>query len=165
MMNLMSSEIRIVIDDLTSAQVQALIGMHLEAMHQASPADSVHAYGLEQLRAPGVTVWSAWDGVDLLGIGALHHEMGSDQGEIKSMRTADQHLRRGVARALLRRILVHAKSTGLTRVSLETGTGAAFEASHRLYLGEGFEPCGPFGSYVDDPHSRFFTLDLRASGR
>lgn len=151
---------RIVVDDLGSPDVQELLRLHLDGMHDASPPESVHALGLDRLRAPDVTLWSAWDGPDLLGVGALQVEPGAREGEVKSMRTDPRHLGRGVGRALLRTIIDEARARGLERLSLETGTDASFAAAHALYLSEGFEPCGPFGGYAEDPHSRFFTLGL-----
>ena len=154
---------RIVVDDLESPKVHALLRLHLDGMHDASPPESVHALGVDLLRADEVTVWTAWDGDDLLGMGALRVEPGADEGEVKSMRTDPRHLGRGVGRTLLRTIVADARRRGLVRLSLETGTDASFAAAHRLYLSEGFEPCGPFGSYVDDPYSRFFTRTLTAT--
>lgn len=155
---------RIVVDDLESSAVQDLLRLHLDSMQDSSPPESVHALGLERLRSADVTVWSAWEGDDLLGIGALQADPGADEGEVKSMRTDPRHVGQGVGRTLLRTIIDAAREQGLARLSLETGSGAAFAAAHALYLSEGFEPCGPFGTYVDDPFSRFFTLDLGATG-
>jgi len=156
---------RIVIDDLTSPAVQALVSLHLAGMHESSPPESVHALGLERLRDSRITVWSAWDGDDLLAIGALQVEPGSTEGEVKSMRTAPQHLRRGAGRAILHRIIDHATARGLTRLNLETGTTDSFVPAHHLYLREGFVPCGPFGSYTDDPFSSYYTLTLPEAPR
>jgi putative acetyltransferase len=36
----------------------------------------------------------------------------------------------------------------------------AFEPAHRLYERFGFEPCGPFGDYVEDPYSRYMTRTI-----
>ena len=35
-----------------------------------------------------------------------------------------------------------------------------FAPARRLYTRHGFTECGPFGGYVLDPHSRFFTRVL-----
>jgi putative acetyltransferase len=156
--------VRIVIDDLESPAVQDLLRLHLDSMQDSSPPESVHALGLGRLRSADVTVWSAWDGDDLLGIGALQAAAGAVEGEVKSMRTDPRHTGQGVGRALLRTIIDASRERELARLSLETGSGPAFAAAHALYLSEGFEPCGPFGTYVDDPFSRFFTLDLVPTG-
>ena len=146
--------------DLSAPAVQGLLRLHLDGMHDASPPESVHALGLDHLRAPDVTVWSAWDGTTLLGIGALRVEAGSPSGEVKSMRTDPAHVGKGVGRAILRTIIESANARGLTHLYLETGTGEPFAAAHALYLSEDFEPCGPFGAYTDDPFSRYFVREL-----
>ena len=149
--------VRIAVDDLSGPEVAALLRLHLRAMHDASPAESVHALGLEALRSPDVTVWAAWDGDVLMGIGALRVEPAAAEGEIKSMRTDPRFLGRGVGRAILRTIISEARRRGLERLCLETGTDESFAPAHALYLSEGFVPCGPFGTYAEDPYSRFFT--------
>ncbi|MCR2791770.1 GNAT family N-acetyltransferase [Microbacterium sp. zg.Y625] len=146
-------------DDLTGEATCALIAAHLDAMHAQTPTESVHALGVEQLRQRHITVWSAWEGDDLAGVGALQRR-DATHGEIKSMRVASTHLRRGVARALLRHIVAEARVMGLLRLQLETGSGPDFAAARALYLGEGFTPCGPFGDYTDDPLSTYFVREL-----
>ena len=147
------------LDDLSGPEVQALLAAHLRGMHDHSPPQSVHALDLEGLRAPDIAFWSAWDEGELLGCGALK-ELDPAHGEIKSMRTAEAHLGKGVASALVEHILDVARHRGYSRLSLETGSGPAFEPAHRLYLKYGFEFCGPFGDYTNDPFSRFMTRRL-----
>lgn len=128
-------------------------------MRSLSPPESVHALPLEGLRAPEITFWSAWQNGEQLGCGALK-ELDPEHGEIKSMRTASRHLRKGVARAMLEHILAEARRRGYRRVSLETGAQPAFEPARRLYGNAGFIVCGPFANYVDDPNSVFMTKEL-----
>ena len=136
-----------------------LIREHLRSMHLHSPPESVHALGLEALRQPGITVWSAWDGPELLGCGALK-ELDPAHGEIKSMRTATPHLRKGVAAAMLAHLMEEARRRTYSRLSLETGAGPAFEPARALYTRFGFENCGPFADYMADPYSVFMTRSL-----
>lgn len=151
--------VEIVEDDLSGPEVAALLRAHLDGMHANSPPESVHALDVDALRGPAITFWSAWEGKALAGCGALK-DHGGGLGEVKSMRTADAFLRRGVASRLLEHMVAVARERGLRRLSLETGSGEAFEAAHALYLRFGFVPCGPFADYTDDPFSRFFTLAL-----
>lgn len=139
--------------------VIALLAAHLENMQEISPPDSVHALDLDELRSAEITLWSAWDTDELLGCGALK-ELDATHGEIKSMRTADRHVGKGVASALLEHMIRAARGRGYERLSLETGTEDEFEPAYRLYLKYGFEDCEPFGDYRVDPHSRFMTLEL-----
>jgi len=76
------------------------------------------------------------------------------------MRTASAHLRKGVARAVVRQIIAEAKRRGYRRLSLETGSMAAFEPARQLYAVCGFSYCEPFGDYANDPNSVFMTMEL-----
>jgi putative acetyltransferase len=150
-------EIRV--DDLRGAQVIRLLEEHLRGMHAITPAESVHALDLAALRRPDITLWSAWEGAALLGCGALK-ELDRRHGEVKSMRTARTHLRKGVGAAILTTILAEAGRRSYARVSLETGAPDDFLPARRLYERFGFGVCGPFAGYTDDPNSVYMTLEL-----
>ena len=150
---------RIKVDDLRGPEIQELLGEHLRNMHEISPPESVHALDLEGLRKPEITFWTVWEGDELLGCGALK-ELGGAHAEIKSMRTAARHLRKGVAKTLLTHILAEAVRRGYKRLSLETGSMGEFEPARRLYASFGFTFCAPFADYVEDPHSVFMTREL-----
>lgn len=81
-------------------------------------------------------------------------------GEVKSMRTADAAMGRGVGKAMLDHLTATARSEGMTRLSLETGSTEQFAAANRLYEKEGFERTGPFGDYGDSDWTRFFTREI-----
>jgi putative acetyltransferase len=147
------------IDDLTGVKVAELIREHLQNMAEHSPPESVHALDLESLRKPEITFWSAWEGDELVGCGALK-ELDKQHGEIKSMRTSSSHLRKGVAKRVLQHIIDEAKRRGYQRLSLETGSMEAFEPARRLYASFGFQYCEPFSDYIEDPNSVFMTKEL-----
>ena len=147
------------IDDLTRPEVHALLNEHLAHMHSITPAESVHALPIDELRKPDITFWCAWEGEELLGCGALK-ELTPRHGEVKSMRTVRAHLRKGVARAILVQIMDEARRRSYERLSLETGSMAEFQPAVRLYANFGFSPCPPFGDYVLDPNSLFMTKAL-----
>jgi putative acetyltransferase len=147
------------LDDLSGPEIRALLEEHLQNMHSLSPPESVHALDLEALRNPEISFWTVWSDRELLGCGALK-QLDPSHGEIKSMRTAAAHRRKGVARAVLVHILGQARSRNYTRVSLETGSQAAFDPARRLYESFGFRYCPPFDGYIDDPNSTFMTLTL-----
>lgn len=150
---------KIILDDLTHAAIAALLTEHLDDMRRHSPPESIHALALDGLRQANITLWSAWQGSDLLGCGALK-ALDPRHGEIKSMRTARAHKRKGVAAALLQHIILEAKNRGYHRLSLETGASSAFFPAHGLYHKYGFDFCEPFAEYTLDPHSRFMTKML-----
>jgi len=150
------------LDNLQGQAIKDLLQVHLDAMHTHSPPESVHALDLDALRHPSITFWTAWEGEVLLGCGALK-QLSPGHGELKSMRTAGGHLRKGVGRALLRHIEAAARTKGMQRISLETGSHAPFEAAQKLYASEGFAPCGTFADYAPDPYSLFMTKLLTVS--
>jgi putative acetyltransferase len=151
--------VHIELDDLSRPEIAELLKEHLASMFVHSPPESVHALPIEGLRSPDITFWSVWENGELLGCGALK-ELEAQHGEIKSMRTASAHLRKGVAREVVRQIIAEAKRRGYRRLSLETGSMAAFEPARKLYATCGFTFCGPFGNYVNDPNSVFMTMEL-----
>ena len=150
---------RIEQDDLRGAKTIALLEAHRQNMFEHSPPECVFALDLDGLCQPEITFWTAWDGEDLLGCGALK-ELSSTQAELKSMRTAADHLRQGVAAQLLQHIIAVARSRGTTHLYLETGPVAAFAPARALYERHGFAICGPFADYVEDPYSVFMAKAL-----
>lgn len=150
---------QIELDDLSRPQIHALLREHLENMHTLSPAASVHALDIDKLRRPDITFWTAWEGAELLGCGALR-ELDPAHGELKSMRTPVAARRRGAGRAILNHIIEIARARGYHRLSLETGSNPAFAPAWALYESAGFERSGPFSDYADDPHKVFMTLEL-----
>ena len=147
------------IDDLQGPEIAELLQEHLRDMHRVSPPESIHALDLESLRQPAITFWTMWDAGILVGCGAIK-ALDPQHAEIKSMRTASAHRRKGVAKQLLQHLLDEAKQRGYTRVSLETGSMDFFRPARALYAGFGFEPCPPFADYSEDPNSVFMTKQL-----
>lgn len=150
---------KIIIDDLKSPAIIQLLTEHLQDMHATSPPGSVHALDIEALKAPDVTFWSAWEGDELLGCGALK-ELSSTTGEIKSMRTASAHHRKGVASNLVNTIIKTSLERGYKQIYLETGSMAEFEAARLLYTRFDFNLCQPFADYKEDPNSVFMMREL-----
>ena len=150
---------QIATDDLSAPDIRALLQQHFDAMLATSPAGSCHFLDFDGLVDPAVTFWAIREDAALAGCGALR-EIDARHGEIKSMRTADSHLRRGAAARMLDHIIAEARARGYRRLSLETGSGEAFEPAINLYRRRGFVDCGPFGDYRDDPFSRFMTRIL-----
>lgn len=146
-------------DDLRGPAIAAFLADHLREMRAVSPPESTHALDLDGLRRAGITFWVARDGDALAGCIALK-ALGEGHGEIKSMRVAATHRRRGVARCMLGHPIDEAGKRGYRRVSLETGAMPFFEPARTLYTQAGFTPCGPFGDYREDPNSVFMTREL-----
>lgn len=151
--------LRLQLDDLTHPKTQALVARHLVGMHEGSPPESVHAFGIEGLRAPGVRFWSGWLGEEIVCCGALK-DLGGARGELKSMRVADEFVGRGFGRAMLEHLTADAQARGMTSLWLETGSSPVFLPALQLYERAGFTRCGPFDDYVEDPFSVFMTRAL-----
>lgn len=146
-------------DNLTHPQTLNLLRLHLAGMHANSPAGSVFALDLSGLQRPDITVWSLWEADAICGIGALK-QLDATSGEIKSMRTHPDHLRKGVAAQLLEHIIETARSHGLKRLSLETGSGPAFDPALALYRRRGFTDGEAFSDYTRSEFNQFLHLNL-----
>lgn len=146
-------------DDLSGEATRRLLALHLAGMRANTPPEAVFALDLSGLKAPGITVWSVRKGDAVIGIGALR-VLGDGVGEVKSMRTHPDHLRRGVAALLLDHIVAVAKKRGLNRLCLETGSGPAFEPALALYRKRGFRAGEAFSDYKPSAFNQFFQLLL-----
>jgi putative acetyltransferase len=146
-------------DDLTGEVTIALLRLHLGGMQAHSPPGHVHALDITGLTAPGVSFWSVWHGPRIAGIGALR-VLDEHRGEIKSMRTHPDFLRQGVGDLLVRHIIAVARAKGLKILSLETGSGPAFEPALALYRAHGFVDGEAFGGYQASPFNQFLHLVL-----
>jgi len=144
---------------LADPQVAALITHHRTESSATTPICNAHSLDSEGLSDPTISFVSAWDGDALLGIGALKM-IDIDHGELKSMRTAPDHLRKGVARSILEYLMDKARERGARRLSLETGTAPMFQPAIALYRRQGFVECATFGGYPPSPHNLFMTMDL-----
>jgi putative acetyltransferase len=145
--------------DFTNDKVKSLLSRHLEGMRQHSPVCGVHALDWSALQRPDISFYTLWDGDNLLGCGALK-DLGDQTGEIKSMRTGDAHLRKGMGEKLLLHIIAEAKARGYTKLSLETGSGPAFDPALALYRKHGFRDGDAFADYMRSDFNQFLYLSL-----
>lgn len=152
----MTDRWQIAADNLSTADIRGLLQQHFDSMLANSPPGSCHFLDFDELNGADISFWSLREDGRLAGCGALR-QIDSGHGEIKSMRTADAFLRRGVATHMLDHILGIARARGYGWLSLETGSGEAFAAATSLYHRFGFVDCAPFGDYQEDVFSRFMT--------
>jgi putative acetyltransferase len=139
--------LNIALADLADSRVQALIAFHQRAMVEGSPPGLSFALDLSGLANEAVTVWAAEVGDRIAAVGALKR-LDAASAEVKSMRTHPDFLRQGCAAALLETIIAHARAEGLIRLSLETGSGPAFEPALALYRRRGFVNGPAFADYA-----------------
>ncbi|WP_370615677.1 GNAT family N-acetyltransferase [Mumia sp. Pv 4-285] len=148
--------------DFTDPRLAVFLQSHLDDLAPTAPAESRHALDLTELQGPQVRMWVVDDGESIVGTAALA-ALEPAHEELKSMRTDPRHRGRGVAKGLLEHVVADARSRGVSRISLETGTMDFFAPARALYARAGFVVCGPFGSYGEDPNSTFMTLSLTPS--
>jgi putative acetyltransferase len=146
-------------DDPRRDDVRALLAVHLAFADAHSPPEDVHALDVDALLDPGLTFFSGRVEGRLVVVGALRR-LTSEHAELKSMHTAASARGQGHGRAMLEHLLAAARECGFRRVSLETGTMAAFDAARRLYASAGFAPCPPFADYPTSRNSTCMTLPL-----
>ncbi|MET4097980.1 putative acetyltransferase [Agrococcus sp. UYP10] len=146
--------------DFADAALLAFLQAHLDDLAPTAPACSQHALDVDGLQRPGVRVWTARSAdAALVGTVALA-PVDAGHEELKSMRTDPARRGAGIGATMLRHAIDDARSRGVRRVSLETGSQPFFAPARALYAKHGFVECPPFGSYRPDPNSTFMTLPL-----
>jgi putative acetyltransferase len=136
-----------------------LFQRHTAEMHADTPPESIHMLPREALVSPAIEFFVLRQSGKPLGMAALKC-LGDGHAEVKSMHVLAEARGRGLSRLMLDRLIDHARQSGLTRLSLETGAQPGFAAARSLYARGGFAECPPFGSYRPDPNSVFMTLAL-----
>jgi putative acetyltransferase len=149
----------IAVDDPRATDVRELLERHLEFARSTSPPEDTHALDVDGLLDPAVTFFSFRRAGELLAVGALKR-LDRGHAELKSMHTVQAARGLGVGRALLGHLIAVARDRGFERLSLETGSMAAFAPARSLYASAGFRPCEPFGDYRPSRNSTFMTLVL-----
>jgi len=143
-------------DDVTGPDVIRLLETHLAHARLHTPIEQVFALDLDGLRARGMHFWTGWLDDDLVTMGGLrvieiHH------GEIKSMHTIERLRGQGIAGRMLDYLIAEARNMGLKRMSLETGSQAAYAPARSLYASRDFAECGSLPGYPESEWSAFMT--------
>lgn len=136
-----------------------------EYAHSLYPAENSFLLDVSELEAPGVFVFvsrnsnsSEADG-RALGMAALVVAPSATEAlggaprtaELKRLFVLDSARGLGVARALMAAVEAEARTSGVTRLLLETGP--LHHAALALYTGLGYEPIPQFGQYIGAPDS------------
>ena len=145
--------------ELERDDVRALLDQHFAEMRAGSPPEACHVLPIEGLRRADIRFFTVRENGALLGCGALKR-LEAGHGEVKSMRTADAALGRGVGQAMFDQLLRVARSQGMSRLSLETGSTEQFAAANRLYERNGFQRTGAFGDYAETPWTNFYSREI-----
>ncbi|MFF1572525.1 GNAT family N-acetyltransferase [Leifsonia sp. NPDC058292] len=148
--------------DFGDERLLAFLESYLDELAPTAPIESQHALDVNGLQErPGVRLFVAYETSDgaVVGTGALAAlEPGHE--ELKSMRTDPSRRGAGIGTAILTHLLADARARDIERISLETGSMSFFDPARALYAKAGFEACGPYGDYIDDPNSYFMTRTL-----
>jgi GNAT superfamily N-acetyltransferase len=141
------SEMIITQEEVSLPDVTALLEAHFTALFASLKTNS-RVLDLSALRHSSITIFTARSTTsnELMGCTALK-QISPRRGELKSMRTAANHQRKGVAGALIRYILSVAKIRNYKEVILETGPQEEFAPARALYSRHGFVPCDGFEGY------------------
>lgn len=146
-------------EPLTSDVAAALItdlNAELSALYPEPGATHFRLDPSEVATGSGIFVVARWHGRPV-GCGALRRirnpdlvrEVGPNAGEIKRMYVAPDSRGRGIGRAVLDRLESEARTLGVSRLVLETGT-RQIEAI-ALYRRAGFTEIPAYGEYVLSP--------------
>ncbi|MEM1080945.1 MAG: GNAT family N-acetyltransferase [Pseudomonadota bacterium] len=144
---------------LTDPQVRRLLETHARRALANARCRQGHALTLDDLEAESIELWSLWEGETAVAVGALRR-LDAEHGELKSMFVDDTHRGQGLGHQLLTALIDRAGHSGLSRLSLETGAAAYFNAARALYAAHGFAICEAFADLPPHPDSVFMTRVL-----
>lgn len=130
----------------SDVDVARILNIHHNFCIDTTCIENVYALEASKLISPDITVFGAYVKGDLVGVGALRM-LDASHAELKSMHTLAAARGQGVGRALLNHIVDYAVKSGVTRMSLETGSNDAFQPARELYTSLGFTSCEAFGDY------------------
>lgn len=138
-------------------EVHALIAELDTYLLDLYPAESVYALDVQTLLQPNIRFAVARDAQGAaVGCGAV--VLTEAYGEIKRMYVRPAARGTGAARQLMDLLEHTARGAGCPELVLETGPDNPEALA--LYARHGFERCGPYGDYPDDPHSVFMRKPL-----
>ena len=143
----------------TNADLALLFARHTADMHADTPPESIHMMDAADLAIPQVHFFVLRQEGEPIAMGAFKI-FAPNHAEIKSMHVLSEHRGKGLSRIMLAHLVAAAKTAGVLRLSLETGSQDSFTAARVLYEKAGFTECPPFGDYVLDPMSVFMTRTL-----
>lgn len=142
-------------------EVIALIKALDDYQDSLYPPESRHALDLASLKQAHVLFAVARDeSAQAIGCGAV--VLGEEAGELKRMYVHPRGRGRGTGKALLERLEAEARRAACPVLRLETGPYQPEALG--LYARQGYERCGPFGKYTNDPLSVFMQKPLGAPG-
>ncbi len=111
----------------------------------------------EKLKSPQIVFLAAYEDHQLLGCGGIDFT-NPDYAEIKKMYVEPAARHQGVADSLLNALEQLARQHQSHLICLETGKFQ--EPAMKLYQKHGYKPSKAFGSYQENPYSRYYAKRL-----
>ena len=140
-------EIVITTEKSLTDELAQILQAHWIFCTSSTPIEHVYALDASKLFLPDITVFGARIDGELVGVGAIR-KLDPHHAELKSMHTLAKYRGSGVGKAMVAHIEDFARSSGIERMSLETGTNEAFKPARELYKSLGYNSCDAFGDYV-----------------
>ena len=140
-------EIVITTEKSLNDELAQILQAHWLFCTSSTPIEHVYALDATKLFSPDINVFGARINGELVGVGAIR-KLDAQHAELKSMHTLAKSRGSGVGRAMVAHIEDFARSSGIERMSLETGTNEAFKPARELYMSLGYNSCDAFGDYV-----------------
>ncbi len=139
--------VAITVEESLTDELAQVLKAHWLFCTSSTPIEHVYALDASKLFAPDITVFGARIDGELAGVGAIR-KLDGEHAELKSMHTLAKSRGLGVGKAMVAHIEDFARSSGIKRMSLETGTNEAFKPARELYKSLGYRSCEAFGDYV-----------------
>ena len=137
----------ITVEESLTDELAQVLKAHWLFCTSSTPIEHVYALDASKLFAPDITVFGARLDGELVGVGAMR-KLDGEHAELKSMHTLAKSRGLGVGQAMVAHIEDFARSSGIKRMSLETGTNEAFKPARELYKSLEYRTCEAFGEYV-----------------
>ena len=145
-------------------QVTALLGALDRYLGELYAPDANHILSIDELLAPEVSFFAAWQGDRIVGTGAVRRMPGGPQtggtpyGEVKRMYVDPARRGERIAQRLLKTLEDELRQRAIALALLETGESQ--REAVRLYERCGYRRRGPFAGYPDNGLSLFFEKRL-----
>ena len=137
--------------------VQLLAELDEHLLSHPYPPQSRHAFNVEKLLRESVYFFLTRYAGQPAGCGGIKL-FGNDYGEVKRMFVRPAYRGKGLGKAMLNHLAVHAQQNDVSVLRLETGIYEVEAIG--LYEGWGFFRRAPFGEYVEDPLSVYLEKRL-----
>ena len=139
--------VAITVEESLTDELAQVLQAHWLFCTSSTPIEHVYALDASKLFTPDITVFGARIDGELAGVGAMR-KLDGEHAELKSMHTLAKSRGLGVGKAMVAHIEDFARSSGIKRMSLETGTNEAFKPARELYKSLEYRSCEAFGEYV-----------------